>query len=188
MITACFARALQSCTGRLYMGFRFIFQAVRPIGKTRNQLYQKQESLCSQTIDFPKSKCRIFPPKPNFATKPVGEGDFRERGRYFSTVDLATSMPSFRSSPTMRGDPQVGFACHIMRISSRTSLTMVGRPDLPCWLNRRQWSRNRCRCQAITVRGWTNARAWWQRGHSRESHTQNSRSAGRSRGRGLVCL
>ena len=38
MITVCFARALQRCTGRLQMGFRFIFQAVRPIGKTRNQL------------------------------------------------------------------------------------------------------------------------------------------------------
>jgi hypothetical protein len=41
MITACFARALQRCTGRLYMGFRFIFQAVKPIGKTRNQLIVK---------------------------------------------------------------------------------------------------------------------------------------------------
>jgi hypothetical protein len=38
MITACFARALQRCAGRLYMGFLFIFQAVRPIDKTRNQL------------------------------------------------------------------------------------------------------------------------------------------------------
>ena len=38
MITACFACALQRCPGRLYTEFRFIFQAVRPIGKTRNQL------------------------------------------------------------------------------------------------------------------------------------------------------
>ena len=38
MITACCARVLQRCTGRLYMGFRFILRAVRPIGKTRNQL------------------------------------------------------------------------------------------------------------------------------------------------------
>jgi hypothetical protein len=38
MITACFARALQRCSGRLYMVFLFIFQAVRPTGKTRNQL------------------------------------------------------------------------------------------------------------------------------------------------------
>ena len=33
----------------------------------------------------------------------------RGRTRYVSTVDLAISMPSFRSS-TIRGEPQVGFA------------------------------------------------------------------------------
>ena len=38
MRTACFVRVLQRCTGRLYMNFLSIFQAVRPIGKTRNQL------------------------------------------------------------------------------------------------------------------------------------------------------
>jgi hypothetical protein len=51
----------------------------------------------------------------------VGEGAFRKHGLYFSTGDWATSMPSFRSSPTMRGGPQVGFACHIVRMRSRTS-------------------------------------------------------------------
>src|SRR5215471_1880893 len=39
MITACFARALQKCTGRPYMGFLFIFQVVSPTDKTCNQLY-----------------------------------------------------------------------------------------------------------------------------------------------------
>ena len=29
---------------------------------------------------------------------------------------------------------------------------MVGRPGFPCWLNRCQYSRNRLRCHAITVR------------------------------------
>ncbi len=38
MITACCVCALQRCPGRLYTGVRFLFQAVRPIGKTRNQL------------------------------------------------------------------------------------------------------------------------------------------------------
>ena len=47
----------------------------------------------------------------------VGEGGLRGRTRYFSTVDLATSMPSFRSSPTIRGEPHVGFACHIAWMS-----------------------------------------------------------------------
>lgn len=40
----------------------------------------------------------------------VGDGGFRGRTRYFSTVDFATSIPSFRSSPTIRGEPQVGLA------------------------------------------------------------------------------
>lgn len=38
----------------------------------------------------------------------VGEGGLRRRTRYVSTVDLATSMPSFCNSPTIRGAPQVG--------------------------------------------------------------------------------
>jgi len=73
--------------------------------------------------------------------------------RYFSTVDLVTSMPTFRSSPTIRGAPHVGFACHMSRISWRTSLGMAGRPGLPCWLSCRQWSRKRWCCQVMTVRG-----------------------------------
>src|SRR5687768_6786796 len=52
----------------------------------------------------------------------VGDGGLRSRGRYFSTVDLATVIPSFRSSPTMRGEPRVGLLRHMSRIKSRTSL------------------------------------------------------------------
>ena len=57
---------------------------------------------------------------------------FRGRTRYVSTVDLATSMPSLCSSPTIRGEPQVGFACHIAWMSSRTSWATAGRPGVPC--------------------------------------------------------
>src|SRR5712691_3674380 len=38
MITACFARAPQRCTSRTYMHVLLMFQEVRPISKTRNQL------------------------------------------------------------------------------------------------------------------------------------------------------
>src|SRR6266487_6182545 len=41
MITACFARAPQRSTSRTYMHFLLMFQKVRPIIKTRNQLYLK---------------------------------------------------------------------------------------------------------------------------------------------------
>src|SRR5216683_1181359 len=45
MITAWFARAPQGCTSRIYMHFLLIFQKVRPISKTRNQLYSLQLPL-----------------------------------------------------------------------------------------------------------------------------------------------
>ena len=38
MITACCARAPQRCMSRTYMHFHLMFQEVRPISKTRNQL------------------------------------------------------------------------------------------------------------------------------------------------------
>ena len=50
----------------------------------------------------------------------VGDGGLGGRRRYFSTIDLVTSMPTFRSSPTIRGEPHVGLACHIAWMSSRT--------------------------------------------------------------------
>jgi hypothetical protein len=62
----------------------------------------------------------------------VGQGGLRGRTRYVSTVDFATSIPSFRSSPTIRGEPHVGFACHIAWISARTSWATAGRPGVPC--------------------------------------------------------
>lgn len=68
----------------------------------------------------------------------VGDGGLRCRTRYFSTVDFATSMPSFRSSPTIRGAPYSGLARNMLRIRSRTSLAITGRPGVPCWLKRRQ--------------------------------------------------
>src|SRR5712692_11264262 len=38
MITACFTRAPQRCTSRIYMHFLLTFQEIMPISKTRNQL------------------------------------------------------------------------------------------------------------------------------------------------------
>ena len=113
----------------------------------------------------------------------VGDGGLRGRTLYFSTVDLATSMPSFRSSLRMRGDPQAGLDSDIFRMRSRTSLAMAGRPGLPARLSRVQWSRNRLRCQEMTVLGFTKTRAPCQPDHARDSHTQSRRSAGFSRGR-----
>jgi len=48
----------------------------------------------------------------------VGDGGFLVRTMYFSTVALATVMPTLASFPTMRGDPQSGLALETSRIKS----------------------------------------------------------------------
>ncbi len=72
----------------------------------------------------------------------VGDGGIGGRIRDFCTVDLVTSMPTFRSSPTIRGEPHVGFACYMSRISLRTSLAVAGdQACLACLraVNRQPW-------------------------------------------------
>jgi hypothetical protein len=66
----------------------------------------------------------------------VGEGAFLNRPRYLSTVDFATSMPSFPSSPTMRGVPHSGLALEIVRMRSRISWLICGRPVFLALLKR----------------------------------------------------
>jgi hypothetical protein len=46
----------------------------------------------------------------------VAEDGFRCRTMYFSTVDFATSMLIFRSSPTILGEPHVGLEEDIFRM------------------------------------------------------------------------
>ena len=57
----------------------------------------------------------------------LGRGTPR-RPRYFATVACDTSMPSFCSSPWMRGAPQNGLASRIWRINARRSAASAGRP------------------------------------------------------------
>jgi hypothetical protein len=45
MITACFARALQSSTSRICVYFLLTFQEIRPISKTRNQLLLNRQNF-----------------------------------------------------------------------------------------------------------------------------------------------
>jgi hypothetical protein len=85
--------------------------------------------------------CEVGTVKPSQATRSWiwlcrnafhgGEDGLWTWGRYCSTVDVATSMPRFRRSPTRRGEPQGGFDCHISWLSWRASYPMVGRPGLP---------------------------------------------------------
>jgi hypothetical protein len=98
---------------------------------------------------------------------------------YFATVAWDTSIPSFRSSPWIRGAPHRGFASDIVRIRVRTSGGTVGRPTrrrLFHVQNRRMpW-----RCQAMTVSGLTMTSAARHSFHTRENHTHSCADAPRS--------
>src|ERR1700680_4599236 len=59
----------------------------------------------------------------------VGEGVPNRRTMYFATVAWLTLIPSFKSSPWMRGAPHSGLALFICRMRSRTSRSTDGRPD-----------------------------------------------------------
>jgi len=106
----------------------------------------------------------------------VGDGDFFGRTMYFSTVALARWIPTLASSPTIRGDPQSGFALDIWRIRSRISLGTAGRPGVLREILA-QWSRNLRRCQAMTVLGWTKTKTFRQPAHALDNHAHKKRSA-----------
>src|SRR5688572_19385123 len=91
---------------------------------------------------------------------------------YFATVACETSIPCFRSSPWIRGAPHSTFIRLMVRIRSRVSFETVGRPVLPCRIFLVQYDRKPCRCQAMTVAGFTMTKAERQSDHSRESQTQ----------------
>ena len=82
----------------------------------------------------------------------VCDGRPRLGTMYFETVDWATSKPSFRSSPWICGAPQSGFSTLILRIRSRTSLSICGRPPRGRDFHR-QNALKPLRCQRTIVSG-----------------------------------
>ena len=70
----------------------------------------------------------------------------------------------------------------ILRMSCLISGAVARRPGLRCRLSLVQCSRERLRCQAMTVAGWTNTGASGQPDHTRESQAQKRRSTGLVRG------
>ena len=76
--------------------------------------------------------------------------------------------------------PQRGFSRHILRMRSRTSREMTGRPGRPCRTFQVQKRRKPARCQATTVSGLTMANAerqsrqrWEKQIHKRRSPEVN---------------
>jgi hypothetical protein len=94
---------------------------------------------------------------------------------YLATVACEISIPSFNSSPWIRGAPHRGLARVILRIRFRTSPGTEGRP-LRFRLFHLQYRRKPFRCQAITVSGLTISSADRQSAHKRESQTHLCRS------------
>ena len=103
---------------------------------------------------------------------------------YFATVSLSTAYPSFASSLAILRRLQSGFSSVICSMRLTSSRASGGRPT------RRDFhAHHRAkprRCHPITVAGWTIARHSAHRDHIRETMTQNARSIGRSRGRGVA--
>jgi hypothetical protein len=84
-------------------------------------------------------------------------------GMYRLTVRGDTRMPSFtRSSAAIRSSPHLRFAVAIVAISARRSAGIGGRPAGRDF--QRQNSRKPCRCQRISVSGFTKVS---KRRHSR---------------------
>src|SRR5206468_3186807 len=100
----------------------------------------------------------------------------------------ATSRPSLRSSPWIRGAPQSGLAAAIRMIRTLISALTGGRPRVGRPETLVQCSRNRRRCHRRMVSGVTITRGCRHPAQTLASATQKSRSVVRSFGRGAVRL
>ena len=90
-------------------------------------------------------------------------------------------MPSFRSSPWIRGAPHSGFSRLMRLIRARTSRGIGGRPPLRRRDFHVQYSRKPFRWQPMTVSGFTITSISRAFGKSRDRSTQSRRSVGRGR-------
>ena len=111
----------------------------------------------------------------NVSQRLAKSGFLGTRRSHRDTVVSDTLKPSFKSSPWMRGAPQVGFSAAMRKISARTSWLTGLRPPL-CRVREShfQYSRKLARCQPTTVLGVTTMRAPFHPTQSLRNTTQNS--------------
>ena len=114
-----------------------------------------------------------------------GSGSLEARFIQREMVLSETSKPSMRSSPWIRGAPQLGFSATIWNIRSRTSfevgLLPTGFLTFEITL---QYQRNPARCHRTTVSGVTTRSACFQPDQHRRTTNQKSLSNKSSFGRG----
>src|SRR6266404_4138129 len=93
------------------------------------------------------------------------------------TVLSESSKPSMRSSPWIRGAPQVGFSTTMRKINSRTSFGVGLLPTCLRTLEiNRQYIQKPVRCQRTTVSGATMRRDCFQAEQTRRAITQKNLS------------
>src|SRR5439155_9309741 len=92
------------------------------------------------------------------------------------TVRSATSIPSFRSSPWIRGAPQRGFAVAMRVIKVLISAWTAGRPPVEGPESLLQYSRKRRRCHRRTVSAVTITRGCLHPAQTLASQIQKRRS------------
>jgi len=115
-----------------------------------------------------------------------GAGAFGTRFIQRETVLSETSKPSMRSSPWMRGVPQVGFSAAMRKIKFRTCGDVCFLPGRFLTLETNlQNNRKRVRCQRTTLSDVTTIRPCCQPDQTRHATTQNNLSKGAKRDRGL---
>src|SRR6516162_10049587 len=118
----------------------------------------------------------------------VWDGGVCRFRRSRETVRSATSIPSFTSSPWIRGAPHRGFAAAIRVTRALISALRGGRPPVGRPESLVQCSRKRRRCHRSTVSGATITRAALHPVQTLASQTHQRRSDRRSLGRGTVLL
>ena len=113
---------------------------------------------------------------------PVALGCRRDAGASTLRTSVAeTLMPSLRSSPMIRAEPQLVFSRASRRISFRTSRSIGGRPGRRCGNVQRRATRRRC--QRSSVSGRTGNALQEQRGQTRLRAASMGRSRGSNCGR-----
>ena len=115
----------------------------------------------------------------------AGSGSLGARRIQREIVLSETSNPSIRSSPWIRGAPQVAFSATIRNIRLRTSFEIRFRPITHRALEiARQYNLNPVQCQPTTVSGLTTMRACFQPDQNLSAKTQKILSNARSLGLG----
>ena len=134
---------------------------------------------------FGRSRWRLRRTRADHIKRCAGSGCLGARFSQREMVRSETSKPNLKSSPWIRGAPQVGFSATIRNISSRISFEILSLPaDLPIFESSRQYQPKLARCHRITVSGLTRMRGCFHADQRRRARSQKILSTAVRLGRG----